>query len=115
MCVCKHRKSHVHGCTCSHCPCDGDCHNCQCCGCGIIRSGRLKRKVCEACGCKCGSEWNPDVAGERQCKKCNKCFPATARLSLENGKSIMMSELQVGDRVQTGNVSWWVVPFHFHQ
>ena len=30
------------------------------------------------------------------------CFPATARLTLENGKSITMSELQIGDKVQTG-------------
>ena len=30
------------------------------------------------------------------------CFPATARLTLENGKSITMSELQTGDKVQTG-------------
>ena len=31
-----------------------------------------------------------------------KCFPAAARVSIENGKSIRMSELQVGDRVQSG-------------
>ena len=30
------------------------------------------------------------------------CFPSTARVSLENGKSVIMSELQVGDRAQTG-------------
>ena len=30
------------------------------------------------------------------------CFPSTAKVTLENGKSIKMSELQVGDRVQTG-------------
>ena len=37
----------------------------------------------------------------RLCCKCH-CFPATARLTLDNGKSVMMSELQKGDRVQTG-------------
>ena len=30
------------------------------------------------------------------------CFPSVARVSLENGKSVSMSELQKGDRVQTG-------------
>ena len=30
------------------------------------------------------------------------CFPAEAILKLENGKSIAMSELCVGDRVQAG-------------
>ena len=30
------------------------------------------------------------------------CFPSTAKVKLENDKSIMMSELQIGDRVQTG-------------
>ena len=30
------------------------------------------------------------------------CFASTARVSLENGKSVAISELQVGDRVQTG-------------
>ena len=58
--------------------------------------------VCKACGCGCGTEWNPDVAGHHRCKSCSICFPGIARLNLENGKSITMSELQVGDRVQTG-------------
>ena len=35
------------------------------------------------------------------CKK-KRCFPSTAKLNLENGESVTMSELQVGDRVQTG-------------
>ena len=30
------------------------------------------------------------------------CFPSTARVTLKNGKSITMSELQTGDKVQTG-------------
>ena len=30
------------------------------------------------------------------------CFPASATLRLENGNLVRMSELQVGDRVQTG-------------
>ena len=30
------------------------------------------------------------------------CFPSTARVKLDNGESVRMSELQVGDKVQTG-------------
>ena len=33
----------------------------------------------------------------------NGCFPSTSRVTLENGKSVAMSELQIGDRVKTGN------------
>ena len=109
-CVCKHRAQHILGCTCSgHCPCGGDCYDCQCCGCGVIHSGRLNRNVCKACNCGCGTEWNPDVPGHHRCKSsCDGgCFPGTARLTLENGKSITMSELQIGDKVQTGIVSRW--------
>ena len=30
------------------------------------------------------------------------CIPSSARVSLENGKSVTMSDLQIGDKVQTG-------------
>ena len=30
------------------------------------------------------------------------CFPSTATVNLENGKTVTMSELQLGDKVQTG-------------
>ena len=30
------------------------------------------------------------------------CFPSTARVNLENGKSVTMSEIQMGFRVQIG-------------
>ena len=30
------------------------------------------------------------------------CFPSTARVILENGRKVRMSELQIGDKVQTG-------------
>ena len=30
------------------------------------------------------------------------CFPSSVKLKLEDGRSVAMSELQVGDRVQTG-------------
>ena len=46
-----------------------------------------------------------DVNTIPKCCKCKdytpKCFPAGARVSLENGKLIKMSELQTGDRLQT--------------
>ena len=37
------------------------------------------------------------------------CFPSMAKIKLENGVSITMSELQVGDQVQTGNE---IILFH---
>ena len=30
------------------------------------------------------------------------CFPSTASVTMEDGKSVAMSELQTGDKVQTG-------------
>ena len=30
------------------------------------------------------------------------CFPSTARVTLENGKSVTMSELRKGDKVEAG-------------
>ena len=30
------------------------------------------------------------------------CFPSTSTVNLNNGKTVIMSELQVGDKVQTG-------------
>ena len=30
------------------------------------------------------------------------CFPAVAEVKLKNGKSVPMSELEIGDQVQTG-------------
>ena len=30
------------------------------------------------------------------------CFPSASKVKLKNGKSVMMSELQIGDQVQTG-------------
>ena len=36
------------------------------------------------------------------CSVRRSCFPSTAKINLENGKSVRMAELQVGDRVQTG-------------
>ena len=30
------------------------------------------------------------------------CFPSSSKVNLENGDSVTMSEVQIGDRVQTG-------------
>ena len=35
-----------------------------------------------------------------------KCFPSTARVNLETGKSVSMSELQIGDKIQIGRVEF---------
>ena len=35
-------------------------------------------------------------------KESGGCFPSTAKVNLENGKSALMSELQIGDKVQAG-------------
>ena len=34
------------------------------------------------------------------------CFPSTSRVNLVNGKSVTMSELKIGDKVQTGRDSY---------
>ena len=44
--------------------------------------------------CKCAD-------GTCDCYKKN-CFPANAKVKLESGKSVKMSELQIGDKVQRG-------------
>ena len=35
--------------------------------------------------------------------KLETCFPSDAKLTLKNGKSVKMSELKRGDKVQTGD------------
>ena len=36
------------------------------------------------------------------------CFPSGARVSLENGASVSMTELKVGDKVQTGEIIMFI-------
>ena len=43
----------------------------------------------------------PECAAEGRCDFC-VCFPGTARVSLENGETVQMSDLRKGDKVQTG-------------
>ena len=33
------------------------------------------------------------------------CFPSNSKVTLQDGKSVRMSELQLGDKVQTGTAS----------
>ena len=57
----------------------------------------LQRWICIGDGCHSCEPFAPGV-----CCGCKRsCFPSTARVSLENGKSVMMSELRIGDKVQT--------------
>ena len=47
----------------------------------------------------CEPGFDTDAEG---CCECSVCFPATAKVTLQNGKSVTMSGLQIGDNVQTG-------------
>ena len=51
------------------------------------------------CYAKCGDTYHCCVAPPPPPKE--NCFPFSARVALESGKSVTMSELQIGDRVQT--------------
>ena len=51
-------------------------------------------------GCLCG-----EGCCDGRNKQCKDCFSSAAKVNLENGKSVAMSELQEGDKVQTGKKS----------
>ena len=78
------------------------------CGCGNTKrwlSSSYRIETCTACDCDCGQHYNYKF-NLFYCKKnCPKktCFPAIARLTLLNGKTVTISELHPGDKVQTGN------------
>ena len=115
-CVCDHRQgmqTNQSCCTCiqgCRCPCSSGggvvshCCPCECpCFLGLVQSTGVQ--VCNPCGCACGVCENG--VGGLKCCNCpfsssGSCFPTTARVNLEGGKSVTMSELQIGDRVQTG-------------
>ena len=59
-------------------------------------------KLCEVDLTKCKKACFPDFTSCCDCGEKN-CFPSTSKIKLANGKSVMMSELQLGDQVQTGN------------
>ena len=64
------------------------------------------------CYAKCGNTYHCCVAPPPP-QESENCFPSSARVLLENGKSVTMSELQIGDRVQTGMNIWIFVLFKF--
>ena len=92
-----------------------DIYVCNPCGCKCGVCVRNTLRHCCACNCKCDVCWegpgltdlrsSTGIAGA-SCCACNGgsggCFPSVASVSLENGKSVTMAELQVGDKVQTG-------------
>ena len=59
---------------------------------------------CGGCGHSCPGDENYCCSREWSIIWVNGdgCFPSTGRVNLKNGKSVTMSELNVGDQVQTG-------------
>ena len=96
--------------------CDKCVRNCPC---GESHTGNKEYDQhiivgCTPCGCPCTVERKYVGNGQFECGSCGStCFPGTARLTLENGKAVSMSELQVGDRVQTGTVHFKLIPIKF--
>ena len=89
---------------------------CECGRCRVpFKNHPDEEFCCPICDCSCGIQ--PKAASlasyanarpeDYECSPCDhkgnyNCFPATASVTLRGGKRIMMSELRVGDRVQTG-------------
>ena len=52
---------------------------------------------------------SPDGSGcclkNQACPGSSGCFPSASKVKIENGKLVAMSELQKGDKVQTGTDS----------
>ena len=105
---------HKCGCPCGQCfhPDDNKFVCCPCnCACICYFE---KEKEFRCCGCcKCGDctsrglsifvNHNGVHTGCCECSSSSSgCFPSTAQVILESGKSVAMSELQIGDKVQTG-------------
>ena len=57
----------------------------------VARCGGIKTHCCE------GIPTHTKAPGAS-----SSCFPSTASVNLQNGKSVTMSDLQIGDKVQTG-------------
>ena len=87
------------------------------CNCGLETPGF---EIC--CPCYCPCSWCRVTRGQERCCDCpttttttpppppppppppsgGGCFPSVAKVGLKNGEIIRMSDLQVGDQVQTG-------------
>ena len=65
--------------------------------------GSSRSLACDHRNCKrvCWPDFKSCCDCDFQKKK--KCFSSASEVNLENGKSVTISELQLGDRVQTGN------------
>ena len=85
---------------------------CKACGCECDHIHRCHngKSICpRRCDCPCGVlvETHGALTGPNgeeatsDCKPCG-CFPSDATVKLANGKTLAMSDLQIGDRVQTG-------------
>ena len=83
----------VHGCT----PCG--------CGCPVNRyyEVKLNQFFCSSCKEYCPTRNRCFDEAENRCIGCLGCFPASSTVFLENGQSVTISELNIGDRVQSGN------------
>ena len=74
-----------------------------------------------ACNCKCGIVKKSfqglfslvDLQNTYSCKKCKGCFSGASSIKLKSGRSIAMSELQVGDHVETGLLKNYVFGIFF--
>ena len=60
-----------------------------------------KNAICKIDGCRYNC-W-PNFFECCGCDISSSCFPSASKVYLENVKSVTMSELQLGDRVKTGN------------
>ena len=69
---------------------------------GIDCVAWTRNLICDVDGCK-NNCW-PDIFSCCDCGS-SSCFPSTSKVNLESGKSVTMSELQLGDRVKTGKKS----------
>ena len=106
-------------------PCDLDCQcgyihlggeNLACAACGFQCGSCISttgNSVCctdTVCACPCGacggSGYANNAAPAGAPSHCCSCrFPGSGTIKLESGKSVKMSELQIGDQVQTGKKS----------
>ena len=76
-------------------------------GAGCI--GWSKNAICKLDGCKY-SCW-PDYFSCCGCGRKKSCFPSASKVNLDSGKSVTMSELQLGDRVKIGKKVYFNLNF----
>ena len=72
---------------------------CILCTCQFFNGGRFVRQQC----CHCGGHPRGTVRKINVNGGGGSCFPGSATIQVENGKSVKMSQLQVGDKVEAGN------------